>query len=217
MRLFLTQLGWLPILFLLFSCGGMEDTPTPIEPETDPLLRIESLVVQLENLEIGVPTDWKQTRDPVERAAYTRFLLNVGAIPIILDLNEIYTSTDDFIIHIEYYRASLIKRFGDIQQVHTLADYPLKSAFSILPTDTELNNVVEAHAFLFPDSPILEADINEIPLFYRSTHRKEQDAVAKIRMENPKTWTEYNRAQLIKKHGDTPDIHIVADFMEKLN
>ena len=35
-------------------------------------------------------------------------------------------------------------------------------------------------------------------------------------MEDPEAWTEYNRAQLIKEYSDIPDVHIVADFMEKI-
>lgn len=216
MKVYISQLAWLPIILVLFSCSEMEDTPTPIQYETDPLLRIESFVEKLENLEIGVPRDWEKTRDPVERAAYARHLLSIGSIPVILDLNEIYVHTDDLIIHAEHYRASLIKRFGDIQQVHVLSDYPLKTAFNIILTDDELKAVVQAYNYLFPESPIKGTDTKQIPFFHRSTHYEEQRAVAKIRKEDPEAWTEYNRAQLIGKYGDTPDVHIVADFMEKI-
>ena len=88
MKVYISQLAWLPIILVLFSCGEMEDTSTPIEHETDPLLRIESIVEKLENLEIGVPDNWENTRDPVERAAYARHLLSIGRIPVILNLNE---------------------------------------------------------------------------------------------------------------------------------
>ena len=113
MKKYLLQLAWLPIILILFSCGEMEDTSTPIEHETDPLLRIASFVEKLENLEIGVPDNWEKTRDPVERAAYARHLLSIGRLPVILNLNDIYEHTDDLIIHAEHFRASLIKRFGD--------------------------------------------------------------------------------------------------------
>ncbi len=216
MKKYLLQLAWLPIILFIFSCGEMEDTPTPIEHETDPLLRIASFVEKLENLEVGVPRDWEKTRDPVERAAYARHLLSIGSIPVILDLNEIYEHTDDFILYTEYFRASLIKRFGDIEQVHVLADYPLKRAFSIVLTDDELRAVVQAHNYLFPESPIKGTDTKEIPLFHRTTYYDEQSAVAKIRKEDPEAWTEYNRVRLIKEYGDIPDVHIVADFMEKI-
>lgn len=216
MKIYILQLAWLPIILVLFSCGDMEDAPTPIKHETDPLLRIESIVEKLENLEIGVPENWEETRDPVERAAYARHLLSIGRIPVILNLNDIYEHTDDFIIHAEHFRASLIKRFGDIEQVHVLSDYPLKKAFSIVLTDDERKAVVQAHNYLFPESPISGADTKQLPYFHRTTHDEEQRAVAKIRKENPEAWLDYNRAQLIKEHGDIPDVHIVADFMEKI-
>jgi len=216
MKVYISQLVWLPIILVLFSCGEMEETPTSIKHETDPLLRIEAIVEKLENLEIGIPVNWEETRDPVERAAYARHLLSIGRIPVILNLNDIYTYTDDFIIHAEHYRASLIKRFGDIQQVHVLADYPLKRAFNIILTDDEQKAVIQAHNYLFPESPIRGTDTKQIPLFHRRNHYEEQRAVAKIRKEDPEAWIDYNRAQLIEKHGDTPEVHIVADFMQKI-
>ena len=216
MKVYLLSLILLPILFLCISCAETDDGTIGSIDETAPLLRIDSLVEQLENLEIGVPEDWEKTRDPIERAAYARFMFSTGQIPISLELNEIDTYTDDIIIQSEYYRASLIKRFGDIPQVHTLADYPLKKALGILSTDTELNAVIEAHAFLFPDGPMLEIDDGEIHGFHQNTREDELSAVAKIRKEDPKAWAEHNRAQLVKEHGDIPDAHIIADFMEKI-
>ena len=49
--------------------------------------------------------------------------------------------------------------------MHTLADYPLKRALSILSTDGELKAVVKAHEFLFPDGPMLEIEDGEIRVF----------------------------------------------------
>ena len=216
MKLYLTKLVWLPIILFIISCGEMEDTPTPIKYETDPLLRIASVVEKLENLEIGVPRDWENTRDPIERAAYTRHLLSLGRLPVILDLNDIYTHTDDLIILTEHFRASLIKRFGDVQQVHVVSDYRLKRVFNIVLTDEEIKAVVQAHNYLFPENPIKGTDPKQIPFFHKRTHYEEQRAVAKIRKEDPEAWTEHNRVLLIKKYGDIPDVHIVADFMEKI-
>ena len=214
MKTYLPHLILLLISFLLFSCAETEDVKTGDIDRSDQLLRIESLVAQLENLEIGVPSDWEKTPDPVERAAYARFMFSTGRIPISLELNDIYT--DDTIIQSEYYRAQLIRRFGDIPEVHTLADYPLKRALSILSTDAELKAVVKAHEFLFPDGPMLEIEDGEIRVFQERAREDELHAVAKIRKEDPKAWVEHNRAQLIKEHGDIPDAHIIADFMEKI-
>ena len=216
MKVYLPYLVLFPLFFLFISCAETEDVKMGSTDGADLLLRIESLVEQLENLEIGVPEDWEQTRDPVERAAYARFMYSTGRIPISLDLSDFNTPPSDFIVHSEHYRAALIKRFGDIPQVHTLADYPLKNALGILSTDTELNAVVKAHAFLFPDSPKLVVVDGEIHDLQQRTRTEELLAVAKIRKEDPQKWVEHNRAQLIKEHGDIPDAHIIADFMEKI-
>ena len=112
------KLACLFSMVFLFGCGDTEDTLMPTVLETDPLLRIESRVKQLEALEIGIPSDWKKTKDPVERAAYARYLINIGKIAISLDLNHIYT--DEAVIQAEYFRAQLIRRFGDIPQVFSL-------------------------------------------------------------------------------------------------
>ena len=216
MKTYLPYLALFPLFFLFISCAETEDVKLGDTDGADLLLRIEFLVEQLENLEIGVPEDWEQTRDPVERAAYARFMFSTGRIPISLDLRDFDTLPSDIIVHSEHYRAALIKRFGDIPQVHTLADYPLKKALGIFSTDTELNAVVKAHAFLFPDSPKLVVDDGEIHDLQQRTRDEELLAVAKIRKEDPQKWVDHNRAQLIKEYGDIPDAHIIADFMEKI-
>ena len=208
MKVYLLSFILLPILFLFISCAETEDVKTGNTDGADQLLRIESLVEQLENLEIGVPEDWEKTRDPVERAAYARFLFSVGQIPVSLDFNDIYTV--DPVVQAEYHRAQLINRFGDIPEVHTFADNDLRNALGIYPTDKEIIATEEAYTFLFPT----RSGKNKIPL-----HRyldEEEKALAIIRKEDPQKWTEHTRAQLIKEHGDIPDAHIIADFMEKI-
>lgn len=214
MKKYLPKLACLLSLFFLFSCGDTEDTPTTIDPVTDPLLRIESLVKQLENLEIGIPKDWELTKNAVERAAFARYLFSIGRIPISQDLYDIYTQ--DPIVQAEYYRAQLIRRFGDIPQVHTVADYDLENAMAILLTDAELNTVIKAHSFLFPDQPIPDVYNEQIPLHPHDFVSEDLIALAKIRKENPEAWADHNLARLIKAHGDTPDVRIIADFMRKV-
>ena len=227
MKTYLPYLALFPLFFLFISCAETEDVKMGSTDGADLLLRIESLVEQLENLERGVPEDWEQTKDPVERAAYARFMFSTGIIPISLDLSDInpYLNDrfilseyypNDRIILSEYYRVVLIKRFGDIPQVHTLADYTLKVLLGILSTDTELNAVVKAHAFLFPDSPKMVVHDGAIHDLQQRTRTEELLAVAKLRKEDPQKWVDHNRAQLIKEHGDTPDVRMIADFMEKI-
>lgn len=210
MKVYLSYLTLLPILFLLISCAETETEDVKIGnmDRSDQLLRIDSIVEQLEKLEIGVPEDWEKTRDPVERAAYARFLLSVGQIPVSLDLNDIYTH--DPVVQAEYYRAQLIKRFGDIPEVHTFADSNLRNTLGIYPTDKEIIAAEEAYTFLFPT----RSGNNKIPLHQYLD--EEEKALAIIRKNNPEAWTEHTRAQLIKEYGDIPDVHIIADFMEKI-
>ena len=205
------KLACLFSMVFLFGCGDTEDTAIPTVPETDSLLRIEAYVEQLEALEIGIPSDWQKTKDPVERAAYARYLISIGRIAVSLDLNHIYT--DEAVIQAEYFRAQLVRRFGDIPQVHLLADNELKNALGIIQTDAEKNAVIKAHTFLFPDAAILPIDAEQFPLLPRITYQEE---LAKIRKEDPEAWAEHNRARLIKLHGDIPDVHTVADFMRKV-
>ena len=209
MKKYLIQLACLLSLFFLFSCGDSEDAPPLIGSETDPLLRIESLVEQLEDLKIGVPKDWELTRDPVERAAYARYMLSIGKIPISLELNDFYT--EDFVVQAEYYRAQLIRRFGDVPQVHTVADFDLRNALGIISTEAEVNAFEKAQAFLFPNQPLN----GKIPTHHHRVS-KEQEELARIRKEDPEAWIDHNLARLIKEHGDTPDVRTVADFMEKI-
>jgi hypothetical protein len=208
MKKYLFQSACLLSLFFLVSCGGTEDTPAPIDPDTDPFLRIESFVEQLENLEIGVPKNWEKTRDPVERAAYARYLISVGRIPVSLDLNDVYTP--DPVVQAEYYRAQLIKRFGDIPEVHTFADNGLRNALGIYPTDEEINAAEKAYAFLFPDQ------FSKIKPTHNERISAELEELARIRKEYPEAWIEHNLARLIKEHGDTRDVRTVADFMGKI-
>ena len=205
---YLLPLACLLSLFFIFSCGESEDPPTPIDDETDPLLRIESLFEQLDALEIRVPDDWEKARDPVERAAYARFLISIGRIPVSLDLNDIYTEDD--VVQTEYYRAQLIKRFGDIPEVHTFADNILKSALGIYPTDAERKAFEKAYATLFPE------EAGKIKPTHRDRISAELEELARIRKEDPEAWIGHNLAWLIKEHGDTRDVRTAADFMGKI-
>lgn len=195
-------------LLYLCSCGESEDPEKLIAAETDPFLRIETLVEQLQALEIGVPNNWEKTRDPVERAAYTRYLISAGRIPVSLDLNDLYSQ--DPIVQAEYTRAQYVKRFGDIPEVHTFADFLLISAMGIYPSDDEIAASKNAYAFLFPS----RTGADKIPL--HQFLREEENTLAKIRMDDPKAWAEHNRAKLIKEYGDTHAVRTIADFMEKI-
>ena len=113
------------VLLIFSSCTETEVSPLEHDIE-EPLLSIVDTVKQLENSEISVPNNWEKTKDLVLRAAYARYLLRIGKLPTILYLNDIYDETNDVVIHAEYYRAALLKMFGEIEQVYTICNLSLK-------------------------------------------------------------------------------------------
>lgn len=203
------------VLLILSSCAETE--VSTLDPDIeDPLLSIDDTVKQLENSEISVPNNWEKTKDLVLRAAYARYLLRIGKLPTILILNDIYDETNDVVIHAEYYRAALLKMFGEIEQVYTICDISLKIIFSIGVTEAEQEAYIEAYQFVFPSVQIVNQDFNDLPLFRRQTYEEAEVILAQIRKDNPTVWTEHIRTQLVRKHGNTPKVHKIADFIEHI-
>ena len=174
----------------------------------DILSRVESTYQQLNAGKIGIPLNWESTQNTVLKAAYARHLLSRGKIKIPFDWRRI----EDGILYAEYKRADLIKQFGDIPQAHIIADFHLRSPLGIKRVTREtFIDYFEAIYFLFPTE----------------THRLALEQVRKpelirgpdlevLREENPELWAQQIRYQLVEEHGDIPEVHIVADFIRKL-
>ena len=70
--------------------------------------------------------------------------------------------------------------------------------------------------FIFSCGDTEDTDSQQISVLPQRVISKEQTALAKTRNENPDAWADQNLARLIEKHGDSPDVRTVADFMEKI-
>ena len=65
--------------------------------------------------------------------------------------------TEDPELFIEYFRAQLIKQFGDIEEVHIVVDREEKRKLGIPVTLDEQISFLEAQYYLWPDDNTLEA------------------------------------------------------------
>ena len=217
---------YLMYLFILcfLACGDRENvesgTTNPLNP-TDTLsdnavedvfiLHIESIYTQLNEGKMDVPRNWEKVEDPVLRAAYARFLLSKGKLAI----PPHWLHTADRVLRAEYHRAQLIKQFGDIPEVHTVANWELKHAIgSAMGTPWFTLKLGEHIAYL-------EALYH---LFPSETHRQTLENARKsaaeptdeeLRKKNPELWAQLERERFIEEHGDNPHTHIVAEFHRK--
>lgn len=70
--------------------------------------------------------------------------------------------------------------------------------------------------FLFSCGDTEDIDNQRISVLPQRVISEEQTAVTNMRNENPVSWAKQNLARLIELHGDIPDVHTVADFIEKI-
>ncbi|MXV73718.1 hypothetical protein F4Z99_05500 [Candidatus Poribacteria bacterium] len=149
--------------------------------------------------------------DPVLRAAYVRFLLSKGKIAI----PRHWIHTEDRILFAEYYRAQLVKQFGDIPQVHTVATWELKHAIGAVMGIPWFKAKPGAHI------AYLEALYHLWPTeSHRQTLENARKEAAKstyeeLKEKNPELWAQLELERLIEEHGDNPHTHIVAEFHRK--
>lgn len=140
------------------------------------------------------------------RAKHFREELSTGKRQIPLE----WWTTEDLVLRAEYYRAQLIKQFGDIPQVHTVADHELKVAMGIpwVPREVFIA-FLEAQYHLWPHPTTLQTLEN-------ARNPPKPPDMKKLRTEDPVLWDKLNREHLINQHGDIPDVHLVADFGLKI-
>lgn len=220
----------LTCLFILcfLACGSREDVETetanPLHPMGTPglttdsigeldalILRTESIYKQLNAGEKTIPRDWEKIEDHALRAASARFLLSKGKIAI----PPHWTHTADPVLRAEYHRAQLVKQFGDIPQVHAVANWELKHAIAStmeivwFPFKSgEYITYLEALYHLWPN----EANRRTLEDTRKSANELTD---GELRKENPKLWAQLEHERLIKEHGNNPHTHIVAEFHRK--
>ena len=218
------------VCFLTLSffggCAGTEDseTETPTAgttPSVMPVvpvdmqaveelrLRAETIRAQLWQGKIGVPLDWDKTADSLLRAEYARFLLRKGRIAIPFN----WAQTADLFVRAEYERALLLKEFGDIPAVHTIADYGKFARLTGASTVTreEFIDFFAAQYKLFPN----EANRRALETA-RKPERVAGPELEKMRIVAPELWAQHKHEQLIRQHGDNPQVDIVANFIRKV-
>lgn len=210
------------------GCAGTEDseteTPTadttpivmsfvPVDMQTveELRLRAETIREQLWRGKMGVPLDWDKTADSLLRAEYARFLLRKGRIAVPFN----WAQTEDLFVRAEYERAMLLKQFGDVPEVHTIADYGKFARLTGASTVTRAEFIAffAAQYKLFPNEANRRAfeEARRGPEVLLGGADLEQ-----IRKDSPELWAQHKREWLIREYGDIRQVHIVADFMRKV-
>ena len=100
--------------------------------------------------------------------------------------------TRDPILRNDYLLAVLIKKFGDIPEVHTIADYQQKRIQGLHVTVEEYNAYLDAGKRLWPDP--------ETP----------QKLGVLEETNDPEVFAKLFREQLIEQFGDVPEIDIIV-------
>ena len=113
-----------------------------------------------------------------------------------------YKTRDPFLRN-DYFRAVLIKQFGDIPEVHIIADYQQKQIQGIPVTLDELIAYREAQVRLWP---------NERNQEVLKDHKKFREM---HETDDPEVFAKLLREQLIKQFGDVPEIDIIVKVEKK--
>ena len=105
--------------------------------------------------------------------------------------------TRDPLLRNDYFLAVLIKQFGDIPEVHTIADYQRKKIQGLPVTVEEYNAFLDAGKRLWPN---------------RETPRK---VGALEEIDDPEEYAKIFREELIEQFGDVPEIDIIVEVEKK--
>ena len=105
--------------------------------------------------------------------------------------------TRDPILRNDYFLAVLIKQFGDIPEVHTIAEYQRKRIQGLLVTVEEYNAYLDARKHLWPNQ--------KTSLKLGEMHET----------DDPEVFAKLFREQLIKQFGDVPEIDIIVKVEKK--
>ena len=134
--------------------------------------------------------------EDTEESQPTSYL--IGAYPEKPDevyIPEKWYKTRDPLERNEYFRAVLIKQFGDIPEVHTIADYQQKRIQGLHPTIAEYNAYLDALKRLWPNRETPQKVIEET--------------------DDPEVFAKLLREQLIKQFGDVPEVDIIVKVEKK--
>ena len=114
-----------------------------------------------------------------------------------INIPDDWYKTKDPLLRNDYFRAILINQFGDIPEVHTIADYQQKRIQGLHVTVAEYNAYLDARKHLWPN---------------QKTPRK----LGEMHETNdPEVFAKLYREQLIKQFGDVPEIDILVEVEKK--
>ena len=120
-----------------------------------------------------------------------------------IDVPQRWYKTRDPLLRNEYFRAVLINQFGDIPDVHRIADYQQKRIEGIPVTLDERTAYLQAHVRLWPNERNQETLKN---------HKKFRDL---HETDDPEVFAKLLREQLIKQFGDLPEVDIIVKVEKK--
>ena len=196
--------------FLLTGCGSTEDSPETVTP-------LDLIAAETESHPSWDPTlvAYKTNLSTQEmeavrlRAKNFRDELSTGKRKIPPD----WYTTEDPILRAEYLRAQLVKQFGDIPQVHTVAEWHLKAPMGItrVPID-EYIAFLEAQLHLWPSDVTRRTLENARNRKKNTPELSPQSKNDQLQTENPQLWAKLERERLIQEHGDIPQVHIIVDY-----
>ena len=115
----------------------------------------------------------------------------------LINVPEKWYKTRDPLLRNEYFLAVLINQFGDIPEVHTIAEYQRKRIQGLLVTAEEYNAYLDARKRLWPN---------------QKTPRK---LGAMEETDDPEEYAKLLREQLIDQFGDVPEIDIIVKVEKK--
>ena len=115
----------------------------------------------------------------------------------LIEVPDRWYKTRDPLLRNDYFLAVLINQFGDIPEVHTVAEYQRKQIEGLHVTIEEYNAHLDARKRLWPN---------------RKTPRK---LGALEETDDPEEYAKLLREQLIKQFGDVPEVDMIVQVEKK--
>ena len=120
-----------------------------------------------------------------------------------IDIPDDWYKTKDPNLRNDYFLAILINQFGDIPEVHTIAEYQRKKELGLPVTIDEYTAYLEAATRLWP------SERNQ------QTLKGHQESLEMHETKDPEVFAKLFRKQLIKQFGDVPEIDILVEVEKK--
>ena len=143
------------------------------------------------------------TEDTAETIASDLTVNETGNTYGLIDVPDDWYMTKNPKLRNDYFRAILIKQFGDIPEVHVIAEYQRKRVLGISPTIDERNAFLEAQVRLWPNKK------NKDALKYHKRLQEMEET------EDPEVFAKLFREDLVEQFGDIPEVDILVKVEKK--